>query len=493
MGIHKLTINEASKLLAKGEIVSVDLTKAVFERIENIEPEIHAYLTFCKEEALREAAESDKRRQRGEALSLIDGVPIGIKDLFVTKDIKTTAASKILNDYMPEYGEYESTAVKKLKDAGAIIVGKTNLDEFAMGSSNENSAYGTTKNPWALDRVPGGSSGGSAAAVAADECLAALGTDTGGSIRQPASFCGITGLKVTYGLVSRYGVVAYASSFDTIGPMAKSVDDIALLLNIIAGNDPKDSTTIQAELPDYTQFLGQNIEGKIIGIPKEFYGDGLDPEVAKIMEGAKDKFRELGAKIVEVSLPMTKYAISAYYILVKSEASSNLSRYDGIRYGYSTIQKSNFKSQNLGDIYFNSREEGFGAEPKRSIMMGTYTLSAGYYDAYYKKASKIRTLIKKEYEEVFKNCDILLAPVSPFPAFKIGEKSDDPLQMYMADVNTVPVNVSGVPAMSVPAGFDSKGLPIGMQLIGPMFGEDKLIAFGSAWQKVTKYHLQKPL
>jgi len=506
MELYSLTIKEASDKLAKGEITSVELVESFFERIAQVEPKVGAYITLCKSEALEAAKASDERRKSGKLLSDLDGIPVAVKDLILTKNIKTTAASKMLEDYIPPYN---ATVYRRLTDAGAILIGKTNLDEYAMGSSTENSAMKETKNPWDLTRVPGGSSGGSAAAVAADECMLAIGTDTGGSIRQPASFCSVSGLKVSYGLVSRYGVISYASSFDTIGPFAKSVEDIALVLPIIAGNDPKDSTSVTSSIPKYSESLTDGIKGKKIGIPKEFFGEGLNPEVSKVLESAKETFRGLGAEIVEVSLPLTDKAIAAYYILVKSEASSNLSRYDGIRYGYSALSKCHPEldsgsldsgsqatvrndSVTLAEVYFNSRESGFGPEPKRSIMMGTHTLSSGYFDAYYKNAAKVRTKIREEYKKVFEEVDILLTPVSPFPPFKIGEKVDDPLSMYLADVNTAPINVAGVPALSIPAGFTTDNLPIGMQLVGPMWGEQAILNAGYAFQQATDHHLKKP-
>ncbi|MCX6810727.1 MAG: Asp-tRNA(Asn)/Glu-tRNA(Gln) amidotransferase subunit GatA [Candidatus Berkelbacteria bacterium] len=487
--LYKLTIQEASTKLKAGEITSSKILESIIERIEKVEPEINSYITKTFEIARAQAKESDKRYVDGKPLSDLDGIPVALKDVFCTKGVKTTAASKILEDFIPAY---DATVVEKLENAGAIMLGKVNTDEFTMGSSTENSAFGPTHNPWDTSRVPGGSSGGSAAAVAADECLFALGTDTGGSIRQPASFCSATGLKVTYGLVSRNGVVSYASSFDTIGPIAKSAADVAIILNIIAGNDPLDSTTVKEKLPDYTSFLGKDIKGKKIGIPKEFYGQGLSAEVDKILKDAIKKLESLGAEVEEMSLPSTDFAIAMYYIIAKSEASSNLARYDGIRYGYSNLKKDKTKIKDLIDLYFKNRTEAFGNEAKRSIMMGTYTLSSGYFDAYYKKASQVRSLIKREYEDAFKKYDVLITPVSPFPAFKIGEKLEDPLSMYLADVNTVPINPAGVPAMSVPAGFTSTGLPVGMQIIGPHLGEGKIIEIADAFQRATEHHLKKP-
>jgi len=489
MELYKLTVEEASKKLKSSEIKSSELLESVIDQIEKVEPEIRAYITKTFDDARAQAKDSEKRYAAGKPLSEIDGIPLALKDVFCTRGVKTTAASKILEDFVPAY---DATVVKKLVNAGAIILGKVNTDEFTMGSSTENSAFGPTHNPWDTSRVPGGSSGGSAAAVAADECLFSLGTDTGGSIRQPASFCSVSGLKVTYGLISRNGVISYASSFDTVGPLTKSAADIAIILNVIAGNDPLDSTTVKEKLPDYKLFLKKDIKGKKIGIPKEFYGEGLNPEVDKIIKSATAKLKSLGAEIKEMSLPMTDYAIATYYIIAKSEASSNLGRYDGIRYGYSEIKSQKSKVKSLIDLYFKNRTEAFGDEAKRSIMMGTYTLSSGYYDAYYKKAAQVRTLIKKEYKEAFKKYDVLVTPVSPFPAFKIGEKLEDPLSMYLADVNTVPINPAGVPAMSIPAGFTKDNLPVGMQIIGPHLGEGKIIEIADAFQRATDWHLKRP-
>jgi len=489
MNLYELTIKEASGKLETGEITSLELTKSIFDRIRKVDSDVRAYITLCEEDAYEMAKASDDRRAKGNALSELDGIPVGIKDAFLTKGIKTTNASKILEDFIPPY---DSTVVKKLKDAGCVIIGKLNTDEFTMGSSTENSAFLKTRNPWDLERVPGGSSGGSAAAVAADECIFALGTDTGGSIRQPASFCSTVGMKVSYGLISRYGVMSYASSFDTIGPLTKTVEDAAIVLNCIAGNDAKDSTTIQQEILDYTKFDRRDLTGKKIGIPAEFFGEGLNSEVAEIIETAKATLKGLGAELIPVSLPLTKYAIATYYILVKSEASSNLSRYDGIRYGHSILKEADKKAKNLDEVYLKSREEGFGPEVKRSIMMGAHTLSSGYFDAYYKKAAKVRTKIRDEYKKVFEEVDVLIAPVSPFPAFKVGEKVDDPLSMYLADIDTAPINVAGVPAMSLPAGFTSEGLPVGLQIIGPMFGEGKIFEVASAFEKATDFHKKRP-
>ncbi|MFA4996049.1 MAG: Asp-tRNA(Asn)/Glu-tRNA(Gln) amidotransferase subunit GatA [Patescibacteria group bacterium] len=515
MKLHELTIKEASEKLANGEITSVELTEAVFERINAVEPRVGAYITLCKEKALEMAEASDERRRDGNILSEIDGIPIAVKDLFLTKGVKTTAASNILNDFIPIH---ESTSTKNLWKAGAVLIGKTNLDQFAMGSSTETSAYktskefnSTTRNPWDLERVPGGSSGGSAAAVAADECIAAVGTDTGGSIRQPASLCSITGLKPTYGRVSRYGVMAMASSLDQVGPMTKTVEDAAILLKYLSGWDKYDSTSSKKDVPDYIKSINKDIKGLKIGVPKEFFAEGLSPEVKEIVEEGINKLKSLGAEIVDVSLPIAKYALAVYYILMPAEVSSNLARFDGIRYGLSTIKKQDANIKNLEEVYSKSRAEGFGDEAKRRIMLGSYVLSAGYYDAYYKKAQKVRTLVKKEFEEIFSKVDVIVTPVTPTPAFKFGEKVADPLSMYLSDVMTVPVNPAGLPAMSIPAGFvnaasteggagapasegmrGNKELPVGMQLIGPMWGEQTLLNVGSAFQDATEFHKKKP-
>lgn len=487
--LHKLTLKQASDKLASGEITSSALVEEVIKRIQEIEPKVEAYITSTFDIARKQAKKSDERRKASKALSPIDGTPIAIKDLFCTKGIRTTAASKILDDFVPVF---ESTATKKLWDAGAIIIGKANCDQFAMGSSTETSAYKKTKNPWDTERVPGGSSGGSAAVVAADMCIAALGTDTGGSIRQPASLCSIVGLKPTYGRVSRYGVIAMASSLDCIGPMTKTVEDSAMLLNIIAGQDKKDSTTLPAEVPNYLESLGKDIKGLKIGIPREFFGQGMNPEVEKIVRDGIETLKKLGGEVVEISLPSVKYALAVYYIIMPAEVASNLARYDGIRYGHSKLKNKNEKLKTLEQIYFRSRTEGFGDEAKRRIMLGNYVLSSGYYDAYYKKAMQVRTLVKKDFEKAFKKVDIMVTPVSPTPAFKFDEKSDDPLQMYMSDIHTVPINPAGVPAISIPAGFTKNNLPVGMQIVGPQFGEEKIFQAASAFEKVTQFHTKKP-
>ncbi len=498
--LYKLTLKEALDRLSSGEITSLDLTNSVLERIEEVEPKVEAFITVTKELAIKQAKESDKRRSDGKTLSPIDGIPIAVKDLYCTKGVRTTAASKILDDFVPQY---ESTATKKLLDAGAVLVGKTNLDQFAMGSSTETSAYKQTKNPWDLSRIPGGSSGGSAAAVAADMCIAALGTDTGGSIRQPASLCSIVGLKPTYGRVSRYGVIAMASSLDCIGPMTKTVEDASILLQVLAGKDSKDATTLSDKTPDYSKSLDKDIKGMKIGIPKEFFGEGMNPESEKIVKDAIEKLKELGAEVKEVSLPSIKYALAVYYILMPAEVASNLARYDGIRYGHSQLKakdeklKGSFDSAQddkvtLDEVYIGSRTEGFGDEAKRRIMLGNYVLSSGYYDAYYKKAQEVRTLVKEEFEKAFEDVDLLVTPVSPGPAFKLGEKTDDPLTMYLEDIHTVPTNPAGVPAISIPAGFTKDNLPVGVQLIAPQLGEEIIFKTASAFESATDFHKQKP-
>lgn len=498
MELYSLTIKSASEKLASGEISSVELTESILARIKSIDPKVGAYITVCEKEALEMAKASDERRKNGKILSEIDGIPIAVKDLFLTKGVRTTAASKILDDFVPPY---ESTVTNNLWKAGAVLLGKTNLDQFAMGSSTETSAYNTatefnstTRNPWDLDRIPGGSSGGSAAAVAADLCIAAIGTDTGGSIRQPASLCSITGLKPTYGRVSRSGIIAMASSLDQAGPMTKTVEDAAVLLKYMSGHDKLDSTSSEKEVPDYALGLGISVLGLRIGIPAEFFGEGLDPEVKKITEDAIDKYKEMGAEIIDVSLPMIKYALAVYYILMPVEVSSNLAKFDGIRFGHSVL-KSKVKSEKLKvleQVYSVSRAEGFGAEAKRRIMLGAFVSSAGYSDAYYKKALKVRALIKKEFDDIFEKVDILITPVTPSPAFRFGEKTTDPLTMYLSDVLTVPVNPAGIPAMSIPAGFTKDNLPVGLQLIGPMWGEQAILDAGYAFQQATEHHLKKP-
>ncbi len=473
---YQLTISEAGEKLAKGELTSVDLTKSVFERIKSVDEKVKSYINVFEEGALEEARKSDDRRKSGKTIGELDGIPIALKDLICVKGRETTAGSNILKGFI---SPYDATVTNKLKKAGAIIIGKTNQDAFAHGSSTENSDFFTTKNPWDLERIPGGSSGGSAAAVVADECIGALGTDTGGSIRQPASLCGVVGLKPTYGRVSRYGVIAMASSLDVVGPITKSVKDCAIILEAIAGADELDSTTLNEPVPKYSSEM--KIVSKLkVGIPKEYFAKGTDEDVLKELNKAIDILKKAGAEVIDISLPSTDYAISLYYIIQPAEVSSNLARYDGVKYGFSTLRENS--DQSLDQVYFSSRGKGFGDEAKRRIMLGAYVLSAGYYDAYYRRAMKLRTLVKNDFDEAFKKVDVILGPVSPTPAFKIGEKTDDPIQMYLSDIFTAPINPAGVPAMSLPVGFverDGKNLPVGLQIIAPQLQEQ--IIFDTAF------------
>ncbi len=484
MELHDLTIAQASEKLRKKELSSSELTEALLKRIHQTEPRLEAYLTITEDLARAQAKRVDEKRAKGENLPLLAGIPLALKDIFVTRGVPTTCASKILENFLPPYN---GTAVQKLLDQDFVLLGKLNMDEFAMGSSTETSYFKKTKNPWNLEYIPGGSSGGSAAAVAAGSSLGSLGTDTGGSIRQPAAFTGIVGLKPTYGRVSRYGVVAFASSLDQVGPMTKDVRDAAILLNIIAGHDPLDSTSVKQSVPDYTQALKEEIRGLKIGVPKEYFISGIDPEVEKPIRLALKQFETLGAHVEEVTLPHTEYAVPTYYILAPAEASSNLARYDGIRYGYRSKN-----AKNLKEVYMKSRSEGFGAEVKRRIMLGTYVLSAGYYDAYYLKAQKVRTLIRRDFEKAFEKVDILVTPTAPTPPFKIGEKTADPLQMYLSDIFTINVNLAGLPGMCVPCGQSGKGLPIGMQLIGGPFQEEKIFHAAYAYERATPWHTMRP-
>lgn len=471
--LNKLTISEAAKGLREKKFSSKDLVDACLTAIGGKDGDIHAFVYVDEDGAYEAAKRVDKKLADGEDLPLLAGVPAGIKDIFNTKGVQTTCGSPILREFVPPY---DATCVEKLREQGMVMLGKTNLDEFACGASTEHSCFGVTKNPHDLERVAGGSSGGSAAAVAADMCIYALGTDTGGSIRQPAAFCGTYGMKVTYGRVSRSGVTSMASSWDTIGPFAKNVEDIATVLQAIAGRDRRDLTTPDVTVPDYSKFLGQSVKGLKIGLPKEYFGEGIDKEVSENVRFYAKKFEDLGAKIVEVSLPMTKYSVAVYYISMPAELSANLERFDGIRYG----KKPSKEPKDLVDYYFQARGEGFGDEIKRRVMIGTYVLSAGYYDAYYKKAQKVRTLIIQDFEKVFKKVDVLMAPVSPFPAFKIGELVDDPLAMYMADVLTIPASAAGLPSLACPHGKTSSGLPIGFQIIAPQFEEGRCLKAASA-------------
>jgi len=482
--LYSLTVSEARDLLGRREISVMELTEAVLGRIHAVDDKIMAYLTVTGENAALMAEKAQKTIDRGNpSAPSVLGIPMAIKDNMCTKGTRTTCASKILHNFVPPY---ESTVTTRLSNDGYVLVGKTNLDEFAMGSSTENSGFQVTRNPWDVTRIPGGSSGGSAAAVSADECLAALGSDTGGSVRQPASLCGVVGLKPTYGRVSRYGLVAYASSLDQIGPVTKDVKDSAILLGIIAGHDPADSTSAPVPVPDYAGVLGQSIKGLRVGIPKEYFIEGMDKEVEESVRKAIGMLESLGAIPVEVSLPHTGYAVATYYVLATSEASSNLARYDGVKYGLRAGGK------DLMDMYLNTRAQGFGAEIKRRIMLGTYALSSGYYDAYYKKGQQVRTLIKKDFEDAFGSVDVIVTPTSPTAAFKIGEKTADPLQMYLSDIFTISVNLAGVPAISVPCGFTSENLPVGLQFIGKHFDEESILKASYAYEQATEWHRRRP-
>lgn len=470
MQIWEYSLESLSQALVKGEITSRQATLAFLNRIAELDPALNSYITVTGEEALKAAGEADERLAQGRALSPLDGVPMALKDIFCVENVLTTCASKMLSNYVPPY---DSTVWQRLKGAGAVLLGKCNMDEFAMGSTTESSYYGPCRNPYAPDYVPGGSSGGSAAALAAGLAAYTLGTDTGGSIRQPASFCGVVGLKPTYGLVSRYGIIPYASSLDQAGIFAKTVKDCALVLAVIAGHDRRDSTSAPTQAAAYAEACDRPLKGVKIGLPREFLAEGVDDEIIKAVHEAAGKLAEQGGEILQVSLPHTKYALPAYYILASAEASANLARYDGVRYGYRA------KRENLREMFLATRSEGFGPEVKRRIMLGTYALSSGYYDAYYNKTLQVRTLVKQDYDQVFQSVDCLLTPTAPTTAYKIGEKMDDPLSMYMGDVCTVPVNLAGLPGMSVPYSL-SQGLPLGLQLIGPPFGEARLFQVGAA-------------
>jgi aspartyl-tRNA(Asn)/glutamyl-tRNA(Gln) amidotransferase subunit A len=483
MDLYGLTIHEAHELLKERQISSVELTGAVFERIEKVEEKVSAYLTLARDRAMAEAEAADKLIGEGQ-WGPLTGIPLAIKDILCTEGIRTTCGSKILENFIPPY---DSTVVKKLRTGNAVLVGKTNLDEFGMGSSTEHSAFFLTHNPWDLTRIPGGSSGGSAAAVAADECMGAIGSDTGGSIRQPAAHCGVVGLKPTYGRVSRFGLVAFASSLDQIGPITKDVTDCALLMSQISGFDARDSTSVSRPVPDYARALASGLEGLVAGIPKEYHVKGLDGEVSQALDDAIKVIEGLGATCRDVSLPHTEYAVATYYLVAPAEASSNLARYDGVRYGLRDTT-----SADLMEMYRNTRSKGFGPEVQRRIIIGTYALSAGYYEAYYGKASQVRTLIMEDFTKAFQTCDVLLAPVTPTPAFKLGEKLDDPLSMYLSDVFTLPPSLAGIPGLSVPCGFSREGLPIGLQILGKHFDEEKLIRVGYNFEQATNYHKRKP-
>ena len=483
MALHTLTIHALHALLTRKEVSAAEVVTAFLTRIAELDPQLNSYLTLLADTALEQARQFDEGGASFH-LSPLAGIPLAIKDVLCLRGVRTTCGSRILEGFVPPY---DGTVLARLKEAGVIFLGKTNMDEFAMGSSTENSAFGTTRNPWDLSRVPGGSSGGSAAAVAADLCAGSLGTDTGGSIRQPASFCGVVGLKPTYGRVSRYGLVAFASSLDQIGPITKDVEDAALLLQAIAGHDPRDSTSVAQPVPDFRAALQQPIKGLRLGIPKEYFVPGMNADVASAVQDAIRTCQELGAEICEVSLPHTEYGVAAYYIIAPAEASSNLARYDGVKYGYRVPG-----ARELMAMYRQSRSEGFGSEVKRRIMLGTYVLSAGYYDAYYRKASQVRILIREDFTKAFTQCDALLAPVAPIPAFKIGEKADDPLEMYLNDVLTLPASLAGVPGLSVPCGFSAEKLPIGLQILGPHFREEVILRIAYQFEQATPHLRRKP-
>ena len=479
MDITNLTVHELKEKLDKKEITISEINKAYVERIKEKEPEVNAFVTVLAEDALKKAQEVEEKVNNGEIKTPLAGIPIGIKDNICTKGVKTTCSSKMLENFT---SPYDATVMEKINSENLITLGKLNMDEFAMGASTEYSAFKKTCNPWDLNKVPGGSSGGSAAAVAAGLVPWALGSDTGGSVRQPASFCGVVGLKPTYGLISRYGLVAFASSLDQIGPITKDVKDSAMLLNIIAGHDEKDTTSLNIEKKDYTKALKNDVKGLRIGIPKEYFGEGINKEVKEALEKAIEEYKAMGAIVEECSIPIAEYALATYYIIACAEASSNLGRFDGIRYGYRT---SNFK--NLRDIFINSRTEGFGKEVKRRIILGTYVLSSGYYDAYYKKAQQVRTLVKKEFDKAFEKYDILITPTAPTVAFDIGKRSNNPLEMYLADICTVSINIAGLPGISIPCGVDSEGMPIGMQIVGKHFAEETILNAAYTYEQKVKF------
>ncbi|MBI5811044.1 MAG: Asp-tRNA(Asn)/Glu-tRNA(Gln) amidotransferase subunit GatA [Deltaproteobacteria bacterium] len=484
MNMTGLTIHEISERLSRKEVSSVELTKAFLKRISEIDGKLQTYITVTPSASLNAAQMADKRLSAGKDITPLTGVPISVKDIFCTKGIRTTCASRMLEGFIPPY---DAAVVKKLKDAGAVILGKNNMDEFAMGSSTENSAFFPTLNPWSTDSVPGGSSGGSAASVAASLSAASMGTDTGGSIRQPAACCGVTGLKPTYGRVSRYGMIVFASSLDQAGPLTKDVTDAALMLNAIAGHDPLDSTSINATVPDYETFLKKDIKGLKVGIPKEYFIEGMDKEVSNAVNEALSILKRAGAETVPVTLPHTEYAVSVYYLVATAEASSNLARYDGVKYGMRAAG-----AENLLDMYKKTRDAGFGREVKRRIMLGTYALSAGYYDAYYKKASQVRALIKRDFDEAFKSCDVIATPTAPTAAFKLNEKVADPLTMYLSDIFTISCNLAGIPGISIPCGFTKGGLPIGLQILGRHLDEGTVLKAAFAFEQATEWHKRRP-
>ncbi|MDR1396685.1 MAG: Asp-tRNA(Asn)/Glu-tRNA(Gln) amidotransferase subunit GatA [Desulfarculales bacterium] len=485
MNLYDLSLSQAAQLLAQKQISSLELTKAVLARQEETEPSLNCYITVTPDLALDQARRADERRAQGKATPLT-GIPLSLKDVINTQGIQTTAASRMLQNFTPPY---DATVTRRLLAAGAVLTGKTNADEFAMGSTTETSYFGPTRNPWDLKAFPGGSSGGSAASLAAGSCLGSIGTDTGGSIRQPASHCGIVGLKPTYGLISRYGIIAYASSLDQAGPMGRSVADVALLLQILAGFDRKDSTSIPCEIPDYNAALTRQVKGLRLGVPREFFVSGLDEEVQAAVERGLALLAGQGVELVPISLPHTQYFISTYYIIATAEASSNLARYEGVKYGYSAPRQ----GANLEESYLNTRGQGFGQEVIRRIMLGTYVLSSGYYDAYYAKASQARTLVIEDFHQAFRQVDAIAAPVAPHPALDLGQAGADPLTIYLRDIYTIPCNLTGLPGMSIPAGFSSQGRPIGLQLLAPRLRENTLLSLGAEFQRNSDFHQQRPV
>ncbi len=484
MSLYEKNLHELHDMLKKKEVSSEEITREYLNRIKQTDDKLNSFITVLDEPAIDQAKKADKIISSSDDFDPLTGIPLGIKDLISTAGVRTTCGSKILESYIPPY---DASVIKKLKAKNAVIVGKLNMDEFAMGSSNETSYYGTVKNPWNLEHIPGGSSGGSAASVSARQCCVSLGSDTGGSIRQPAGCCGVVGMKPTYGRVSRFGLIAFASSLDQIGPFTKDVTDCAIMLNAICGHDPSDSTSAKRDVPDFTKALLNDVKGMKIGIPSEYFIDGIDSEVETAVNAAIEQYKKLGAEIVEVSLPHTKYAVSVYYIIATAEASSNLARYDGVKYGYRTED-----AKDLSDMYFKTRTEGFGSEVKRRIMLGTYVLSSGYYDAYYLRAQKVRTLIMNDFRNAFEKCDVILTPTAPTAAFKLGEKTSDPLQMYLSDIFTISANLAGTCGVSIPCGFTSNGLPIGLQLMGKHFDESSIIKAAYAFEQSSDYHKTIP-
>ncbi|HSA85254.1 MAG TPA: Asp-tRNA(Asn)/Glu-tRNA(Gln) amidotransferase subunit GatA [Nitrospira sp.] len=486
MSLHRLTLCELQKQFKAGEVTATEIVRAYFLRINQVEPKVKAFVTQAKEFAFQQAEALDRKLKGWRKTESLTGMPLAIKDNICTDGVHTTCSSRMLQNFIPPY---DATVVAKLRAQEYILLGKTNLDEFAMGSSTENSAFGPSRNPWNVHCVPGGSSGGSAAAVAAEECVAALGSDTGGSIRQPAAFCGVVGLKPTYGLVSRYGLVAFASSLDQIGPITRNVADAAFLLQAIAGHDPMDSTSVDRPVPDYMKALQKlDLKGRKIGVPVEFFTEGLDPDVEQSVRAAIGELKNLGAEIKEIRLPSTDAAVAVYYVIATAEASSNLARFDGVKFGFRAKE-----TKDLLELYMKTRQEGFGPEVKRRIMLGTYVLSAGYYDAYYGKAQAVRTLVCRDFAAAFKEVDLIVTPATPTPAFKLGEKSEDPLQMYLSDVFTISVNLAGLPAIALPCGFSKTGLPIGVQLIGRAFEEETVLRAAHAYEQSAQWHLKRPM